>query len=235
MNEITTYEKQLPDTIEDIAKFAIFNSEKLKSLKAEINAINRLHLAKEVYDQKIKEQRILGELVMDAFVKIGQFSKGLPKATNGNQYTGKMVGDSTVPNQKAKEQVMSELGFNKKQTQRLEILANNPDVVEQVKQEARENNTLPTRTRVVDIVEQRKKQNADKTKQSSGGYRQLISGLSDVLTLDITKADMIADWIVDCRGITVSEYIADIGRAIDKLEKLRAAFINYERSKKHGK
>ena len=43
-----------------------------------------LHLAKEVYDQKIKEQQILGELVMDAFVKLGQFSKQLPKATKGN-------------------------------------------------------------------------------------------------------------------------------------------------------
>ena len=56
LNELATYNKQLPDNIEDIARFAIFNSEKLKSLKAEINAIDKLHLAKEVYDQKIKEQ-----------------------------------------------------------------------------------------------------------------------------------------------------------------------------------
>ena len=55
MEQIVTYDKQLPDKIEDIARFAIFNSEKLKSLKAEINAIDKLHLAKEVYDQKIKD------------------------------------------------------------------------------------------------------------------------------------------------------------------------------------
>ena len=108
MNELAAYNKQLPDNIEDIARFAIFNSEKLKSLKAEINAIDKLHLAKEVYDQKIKEQQILGELVMDAFVKLGQFSKQLPKATKENQYSGKMVADSTVPNQKSKLETIAD-------------------------------------------------------------------------------------------------------------------------------
>lgn len=234
MEQIVTYNKQLPDNIEDIARFAIFNSEKLKSLKAEINAIDKLHLAKEVYDQKIKEQQILGELVMDAFVKLGQFSKQLPKATKGNQYTGKMVGDSTVPNQKSKLETMADLGFSKKQVERLEILADNPDVVEQVKQEARENDDIPTRTRVIDIVQQRKKEQSDKTAVSSTLYKQFHNALFGILTLDISKANNIADWIDDCKGIPVSDYISDIGRTIEKLENLRAAFMNYERRKNNG-
>lgn len=230
MNELAAYNKQLPDNIEDIARFAIFNSEKLKSLKAEINAIDKLHLAKEVYDQKIKEQQILGELVMDAFVKLGQFSKQLPKATKGNQYTGKMVGDSTVPNQKSKLETMADLGFSKKQVERLEILADNPDVVEQVKQEARENDDIPTRTRVIDIVQQRKKEQSEKVMKSSKDYRQFHNALYGILTLDTTSVCDIAEWITDCKGISVKEYISDIGRTIKKLESLRAAFINYERS-----
>jgi len=136
---------------------------------------------------------------------------------------------------KTKSEVITDLGFTPKQVERFEVLANNPDVVEQVKQEARENDDLPTRTRVIDIVRQRKKECSNKTEVLSALYRQFHNALFGILTLNITKADMIADWIVDCRGITVSEYIADIGRAIGKLEKLRAAFINYERSKKHGK
>ena len=66
-------------------------------------------------------------------------------------------------------------------------------------------------------------------------YKQFHNSLFGILTLNISKADVLSDWITDCRGITVSDYIADIGRAIDKLEKLRAAFINYERSGKNGK
>ena len=237
MNELAAPNKQLPDKIEDIARFAIFNSEKLKSLKAEINAIDKLHLAKEVYDQKIKEQQILGELVMDAFVKLGQFSKQLPKATGkNNQYTQKVKINSTdnfhFP--KTKAEIMSELGFTPQQTQRLEILADNPDVVEQVKQEARENDDIPTRTRVIDIVQQRKKEQSDKTAASSTLYKQFHNALFGILTLDISKANNIADWIDDCKGIPVSDYISDIGRTIEKLENLRAAFMNYERRKNNG-
>ena len=233
MEQIVAYDKQLPDNIEDIARFAIFNSEKLKSLKAEINAIDKLHLAKEVYDQKIKEQQILGELVMDAFVKIGQFSKQLPKATGkNNQYTQKVKINSTdnFHSPKTKAEVMSELGFTPQQTQRLEILANNPDVVEQVKQEARENDDIPTRTRVIDIVQQRKKEQSEKVTKSSKDYRQFHNALYGILTLDTTSVCDIAEWITDCKGISVKEYISDIGRTIEKLESLRASFINYERS-----
>lgn len=233
MNELAAPNKQLPDNIEDIARFAIFNSEKLKSLKAEINAIDKLHLAKEVYDQKIKEQQILGELVMDAFVKLGQFSKQLPKA-KGNQHTEKLLCISGDTKQKTKEEVMADLGFSRCQTQRLEILANNPDVVEQVKQEARENDDIPTRTRVIDIVQQRKKEQSEKVTKSSKDYRQFHNALYGILTLDTTSVCDIAEWITDCKGISVKEYISDIGRTIEKLESLRASFINYERRKSNG-
>ena len=229
MNELAAPNRQLPDNIEDIARFAIFNSEKLKSLKAEINAIDKLHLAKEVYDQKIKEQQILGELVMDAFVKLGQFSKQLPKA-KGNQHTEKLLCISGDTKQKTKEEVMADLGFSRCQTQRFEILADNPDVVEQVKQEARENDDIPTRTRVIDIVQQRKKEQSEKVMKSSKDYRQFHNALYGILTLDTTSVCDIAEWITDCKGISVREYIFDIGRTIEKLESLRASFINYERS-----
>ena len=129
---------------------------------------------------------------------------------------------------------MSELGFTPQQTQRLEILADNPDVVEQVKQEARENDDIPTRTRVIDIVQQRKKEQSDKTAVSSTLYKQFHNALFGILTLDISKANNIADWIDDCKGIPVSDYISDIGRTIEKLENLRAAFMNYERRKNNG-
>lgn len=242
MEEIVAYEKQLPDNIEDVARFAIFNSEKLKSLRAEINAIDKLHLAKEVYDQKLKEQQILGELVMDAFVKIGQFSKQLPKATGkNNQYTQKVKNNSTdnFHSPKTKAEVMYELGFSPQQTQRLEILANNPDVVEQVKQEARENDDLPTRTRVIDIVQQKKREADEinrRNSEASKMYRQFHGAIFGILTLygaddDVKqKISAMADWIDDCKGISVQDYITDIGNVIMRLEIIRSNLLNHERS-----
>ncbi|WP_313583966.1 hypothetical protein [Lacrimispora sp.] len=159
MNEIATYAQQLPDTIEDITRFVLIGTEKLKSLKAEISAIKKLELAQEVYDQKLEEQRRLSELILDASVKIGEFSKRIPRQSGKRtDLTSLPRGNEVV---KTKEQTMKDLGFSKKQTHEFETLADNKDLVEQVKQEARENEDLPTRTRVIDLAQQRKKKDED--------------------------------------------------------------------------
>lgn len=235
MNDLTVQTQQLPDNLHDLAAFVLVGREKLTAVRAEIRAIDKVQLAKEVRQQKQDEARMLSEALLDAEKRIGELAKTIPKATNGgaNQYGAKPTALSEK--QKTKSEVITDLGFTPKQMERFEILANNPDVVEQVKQEARENDDLPTRTRVIDIVQQRKKEHSDKTEISSALYKQFHNSLFGILTLNISKADVLSDWITDCRGITVSDYIADIGRAIDKLEKLRAAFINYERSGKNGK
>lgn len=236
MNELTTFDKQLPDNLPDLAAFVLVGREKLTAVRAEIRAIDKVQLAKEVRQQKQDEARMLSEALLDAEKRIGELTRAIPKAPadRGNQYTG---GKTTAlsNSQKTKSEVITDLGLTQKQVERFEILANNPDVVEQVKQEARENDDIPTRTRVIDIVQQRKRERSEKTEVSSALYKQFHNSLFGILTLNIYKADVLSDWITDCRGITVSDYIADIGRAIDKLEKLRAAFINYERSSKNGK
>lgn len=234
MNELAIPNKQLPDTLPDLAAFVLVGREKLTAVRAEIRAIDRVQLAKEVRQQKQDEARMLSEALLDAEKRIGELTKVIPKGTNGgaNQYGAKPT--SLSNKQKTKSEVITDLGFTPKQVERFEILADNPDVVEQVKQEARENDDIPTRTRVIDIVQQRKKEQSDKTAASSTLYKQFHNALFGILTLDISKANNIADWIDDCKGIPVSDYISDIGRTIEKLENLRAAFINYERRKSNG-
>lgn len=70
---------------------------------------------------------MLSEALLDAEVKIGELLKQLPKADRGNQYTGKMVSDTSVYNQKPKHKVVESLGFTTKQANRFETLANHPD------------------------------------------------------------------------------------------------------------
>ena len=235
MNELAAPNRQLPDTLPDLAVFVLVGREKLTAVRAEIRAIDRVQLAKDVRQQKQDEARMLSEALLDAEKRIGELTKAIPKAPpdRGNQYTG---GKPTAlsQSQKSKTEVITDLGFTPKQVERFEILADNPDVVEQVKQEARENDDIPTRTRVIDIVQQRKKEQSDKTAASSTLYKQFHNALFGILTLDISKANNIADWIDDCKGIPVSDYISDIGRTIEKLENLRAAFMNYERRKNNG-
>ena len=237
MNELAIPNKQLPDTLPDLAAFVLVGREKLTAVRAEIRAIDRVQLAKEVRQQKQDEARMLSEALLDAEKRIGELTKAIPQSKGANnRYTPKVESDSAVGfySPKTKSEVITNLGFTPKQVERFEILADNPDVVEQVKQEARENDDIPTRTRVIDIVQQRKKEQSDKTAASSTLYKQFHNALFGILTLDISKANNIADWIDDCKGIPVSDYISDIGRAIEKLENLRAAFMNYERRKSNG-
>lgn len=79
MNELAIRKETLPDCIEDVAKFLLIAPEKASSLRAEIRAIKNLHLAQEVYDQKMDEQRRLQELILDASVRVGEFTRKLPK------------------------------------------------------------------------------------------------------------------------------------------------------------
>ena len=238
MNEITVQAKQLPDNLPDLAAFVLVGREKLTAVRAEIRAIDKLQLAEDVRQQKRDEAQMLSEALLDAEVRIGELTKAIPKAPpdRGNQYTG---GKPTAlsQSQKSKSEVITDLGFTPKQVERFEILANNPDVVEQVKREARKNDDIPTRTRVIDIVQQRKKAENARIEESSKIYKQFHNSLFGLLTIETehNRLEMLANWIEDCRGISVSDYIKDIGRTIEKLESIRAFFINYERRTSNGK
>ena len=162
----------LPARIEDLAKFVLVGREKLQSVRAEIRAIDHLKLAKDVRAQKLSEAQMLSEALLDAERKIGEFTLKLPKDNGfkGNQWqnhTGvkspqeaqsndgekwQSCSGATSPQEKPKAERIKELGFNKYQVHRFEVLAKNPEVVEQVKREARENDDLPTRSRVLQLV-----------------------------------------------------------------------------------
>ena len=81
MNEIVTNTTNLPANIEDLSKFFLVGREKLIAVRAEIRAIQKVGLAKEVYDQKLKEAQEIAEAVLDAETRMGELIKDIPKAT----------------------------------------------------------------------------------------------------------------------------------------------------------
>lgn len=169
MQDIIQYRENLPSNLQDLASFVLVGREKLTAVRAEIRAIDKLELAEEVRQQKMDEARMLSEALLDAEVRIGELTKQIPKADKGNQYTGKMVNRSNTNNhfqefsQSTKAQAIAEIGFNKDQVSRFETLADNKDLVEQVKAEARGSNTIPTRGKVLDLAKARRQQNKSQT------------------------------------------------------------------------
>jgi hypothetical protein len=130
VNDLAIYDSQLPANIDVLSRFVLIGTEKLKAIKAEIRAINKADLARDVYDQKLKEQEILSGLILDASTKLGEFTVTIPKATAGRKEINLLPQGNKF---KTKEQTANELGFSRKQVHQFETLAKNKDLVEQEK------------------------------------------------------------------------------------------------------
>ncbi len=188
MTDIIAYQENLPDNLKDLSVFVLVGREKLTAVRAEIRAIEKLELAEEVRQQKREEARMLGEALLDAEVRIGELTKRIPKGSgrpekilnsgvnnfvsNSGATSAEKILDSDVQNfesnietevlpQKTKAEVLADMGFGLMQVNRYETLADNKDLVEQVKAEAREKDEIPTRSKVLELAkarEQKKKQ-----------------------------------------------------------------------------
>lgn len=237
MNELTVKEfANLPAKIEDLRKFVLFGREKLKSVRAEISAIDHLTLAKDVREQKLAEAQMLSGALLDAERKIGEFTLKMPKDNSfrGNQWQKPSGGlspqeaqsdgnekwqmDSGVqsPQEKPKAERIKELGFHPKQVQRFEVLAKNPEVVEQVKREAQENDDIPTRSRVLQLV---------KEKRSPDWRHEARRGINDAIFKPLnarTDDERLGVWFESLTASDEPQWrLSDIDAAINNLYIIR--------------
>jgi N6-adenosine-specific RNA methylase IME4 len=148
--ELINYDKpNLPVALDDLAKFVLVGREKLTMVRAGIRAMDKLDVAEGVRKQKKEEAQMLAEALLDAEVRIGEILSGMPKAQgkrNDIELTRTGANKLELP---TKQDAIQGLGFNKDQVSRFETLAANPDLVEQVKEEARKSEDLPTRAAVL--------------------------------------------------------------------------------------
>lgn len=150
--ELTKSTAQLPSTIPELTRFALVGRDKLKAVRAEIHAIEKVGLAQEVREQKLQEAQEIAEVVTDAEVRIGELLKQIPKATNGgaNQYQAKS--QCSEIKQKPKSQVIKENGLTQRQAEHFQIMADNPDSVARAKEKARKNGEVLSRSAVLNQI-----------------------------------------------------------------------------------
>ena len=183
MSNITVSSSQLPTNIEDLSKFVLIGREKLVAVRAEIRAIEKVGLAQEVRAQKLHEAQDISEAVLDAEVRIGQLMARVP--TRQGKRTDMEPMDSGV--QKSKQQIIEDAGFTVKQAQRFETLAAHPEIVEQAKAEARENEDIVSRSLVLNMVKARKQEEQRQERQES--IRQQVEKPRTSSHVDIYTTD----------------------------------------------
>ena len=143
--------RYLPSSLLDLTQFVLVGRDKLNMVRAGIRAMDKLDVAEGVRKQKKEEAQMLAEALLDAEVRIGEILEKMPKASGGDRKSENFKSNSTVTFE-TKEQAIKEMKFDKMQVSRFQTLAQNKDLVEQIKQDARDTDDLPTRTSVLQAV-----------------------------------------------------------------------------------
>lgn len=222
---IVCVESQLPAKIDDLARFVLIGQEKLTALKAEIRAIDRIGLAKEVEMQKRQEARQLSDLIIVASIRIGELTAKIPTASGARTDLQPTVSADNRFHPKTKKQIIEEMGLSQSQVSRFETLAKHPDLVERVRSEARENDDLPTRTAVLSLAKYKK----DK---EQAAYQQIDEDARLGKTLNETIAtirrlpsdpDSVKAMVRSMPGLEQG-MLHDIINAVEKITKIKRIF-----------
>ena len=158
MDELATQTMQLPDNLQDLAKFVLIGREKLNAVRASIRAIDKVGLAQEVREQKLHEAQDIADAVLDAEARIGELMAKVPKAKGGQPFHEKRTIDTGVESRpQTKSEVIREAGFTPKQVERFQTIAKHPEAVEMAKEEARTKDEIVTRSAVFQKIKEQNK------------------------------------------------------------------------------
>lgn len=149
-------ETQLPATLEELAQFVLFNEEKVKLARATIKAIDKLGVAKDVVAEKLREAQDIADLVALAKIKLGELIDALPTCSGAR--TDLQPVDKRVRRLKTKSEAIAEIGLERKQANRLQTMARNPDAVHAAMAKAREAGDVVSQSQILSEIKRNKKQ-----------------------------------------------------------------------------
>lgn len=147
MNNLTVQETQLPDTLEDLTQFVLVGKATLQAYMLKLRTVNRLSVAQEIRDQTFKEAQDMSNALIAAEQRIGELLLAIPKAP------GKRTDLETSAHErgevKTKAEVVSEMGYGKRESEDYQQMAKHPEVVRKVIADAIENGEIVTKTSVM--------------------------------------------------------------------------------------
>lgn len=246
MNNVVVQQSNLPSTLEDLSNFVLVGREKLTAVRAEIRAINKLQLAEDVREQKKEEAQMLAEALLDAEVRIGDLLKQIPKLQGARTDMTSSQQCEKVKNtfqqncckpKETKQEVITRLGFNKDQANRFETLSSNKEIVEQVKAEARENEDIPTRSRVLQLVKEKTKEEKDneylqeqfrEIERIKGTEIRMQEAIFKILTVEVNEEN-VQIWIDGLDDYMKDDLTNELDEAIEKYKFIKEMWLKNNR------
>ena len=142
VNEIQTREPtQLPDTLEDLTQFVLVGKANLNAYMIKLQTVNRLSVAQEIRDQTLKEAQEVSTALIAAEQRIGEILLSIPKSS------GRYSESENRP--VSKNTVAKEMGYSKDDVSDYQQMAQNPEVVQKVIDEAMARGEVVTKTSVM--------------------------------------------------------------------------------------
>lgn len=134
---------QVPDKVDELHQFILIGKEMLKAHKAKIRAIEKIKSAKAAREAALADTQDIADILLDAEVKLGKILERIkvkPKSDSSGK--GTFGGsEKTLPD-----------GIDKKDSHYAQEMARHEDVVEKVKEIAREEGKIPTRADVMAYI-----------------------------------------------------------------------------------
>ena len=190
-DELTVVSSQVPAKIEELVQFVKIGREKLTAVRAEIRAFEKLGLEDERRKKALEEAQTLSEQLLDAEVSLGEIMATLPEA-QGKRTDIETPEDSDV--QKSKKEILKEAGFSVKTAQRYEMLAAHPDVVAQMKAEAREKGVVVSRTSVLRAINQSPRYDKDSLVLADSVLKHVSSTLGEYTYIRADEESLNQTW-----------------------------------------
>lgn len=155
--EIVKSSKQLPATIEQLQKFILIGSEKLKAHKAKIRAIDKVNESFAAKEAALSDAQDLADALLEAEKKLGEMLKEIePKYSMSSiKGTNRPHRDTTLPPT-----------ITKKESHRAQTLASNPDIVERIKEQAKKQKRIPTLEEAYQEIKKEEKARVEIQKRS---------------------------------------------------------------------
>lgn len=171
MNDITNYQAQLPDTIEDLTQFVLIGRSKLNAYKLKLQKVDRLSDAQSIREQTLQDMQDVSIAIVAAEQRIGEILLSIQKSSGGDRKSENFKNRDSSNFEKTKNEVTSEMGYSKDQVSEYQRLAQNPEIVQKVIDDALTRGEVVTRRLVIEEIrsakEEMKRQLAEKDKRIS--------------------------------------------------------------------
>lgn len=137
MSELKIAEYSIPSSPDEIHKFILVGEERLKAYKAQIKAMEKAGLAKELRDEILEEGQCVAEALIYAEARLGELLGDLPPNIESH-------GRATIVKRRSLP-----MGITKQQSHMYQALAAHPDIIREVVEKARLDGNIPTRYQVL--------------------------------------------------------------------------------------